>query len=189
MAVTVTIAPGCFDTEDVQEEPDWDAMDDEEYDARFPAEASDHHDGGWEATPQFRVATDTVELAADALLVAAERFMQVGESGTEHTEPQEDWDEDDRGPSITRVTIDDEAAYISADTDDWLSHRMADTMKFILVQEAHRGRGLGRDLGGLQPGQGRARPAVAPQVALRHFVTSSPALASLPLLLARRGRL
>lgn len=133
--MSVTFAPGCFDPAEAVDEPDWDAMDDEEYDARFPVEATGAGEGGWEATPQFRVATHTVELAADALLIAAERFMRVGDSGSEHAESEEDWDEDDRGPSITRVTIDEEAAYISADTDDWLSHRMAETMKFILVQE------------------------------------------------------
>ncbi|WP_322921427.1 hypothetical protein [Nocardioides renjunii] len=93
---------------------------------------------GWEAEPRFRVATDTVELAADALLVAAERFMMVGESGTEHSEDEDFWDEEDRGPSSTAVSVDEEAAYVAADTDAWLSRRMADTMKSILVQELTR---------------------------------------------------
>ncbi len=49
-----------------------------------------------------------------------------------------DWDHEDRTPSITRVSVDDSAAYVSADTSEWLSHEMADTMKLILVQELTR---------------------------------------------------
>lgn len=108
--MAVTFAPGCFDPEAASDEPDWDAMDDEEYEARYPAEASDDGEGGWEATPPFRVATDTVARAADALLVAAERFMRVGDSGSEHPESEEYWDDHDRGPSITPVSVDDGAA-------------------------------------------------------------------------------
>ena len=114
---------------------DWEALSDEEYDARYPTEATGHSADGWEAEPRFCVRTDTVERAADALLVVAERFMRVGDSGTEYGESEElPWDEDPT-PSVVRVSVDDEAAYVSAGTDDWLSHAMADTMKYILVQE------------------------------------------------------
>jgi hypothetical protein len=36
------------------------------------------------------------------------------------------------------VTVDKEAAYVSADTKGWLSHEMAATMKRILVEELSR---------------------------------------------------
>lgn len=123
----VTIAPGCFDV-DEPDDPEWDS----------PEASTGHHDGGWEAEPRFRVVTDSVERAADALLVAAERFMSVGESGRELSD--EDYDADDfddlanRTPSVTHVSVDDEAAYVSA-TISWLSHAMVEKMKYILVQE------------------------------------------------------
>lgn len=106
--MAVTFASGCFDT----------------------------NERGWEAEPRFRVETDTVELAADALLVVAERFMCVGESGTEFGEDDDlPWEDEDFTPRNSRVSIDAEAAYVSADTEAWLSRQMADTMKLILVQE------------------------------------------------------
>lgn len=123
----VTIAPGCFDVNE-PDDPEWDS----------PDATTGQHGGGWEAEPRFRVVTDTVERAADALLVVAERFMDVSESGRELSD--EDYDADDfddeadRTPSVTHVSVDDEAAYVSADT-SWLSHAMAERMKYILVQE------------------------------------------------------
>lgn len=132
--MAVTIAPDCFNADDPVD-PDWESLDDDEYDARYPAEATGHTADGWEAEPNFRVATDSPERAADVLLVVAERFMRVGQSGREYGDSEElPWDEDPT-PSLVRVSVDDEAAYVSANTDDSLSHEMADTMKYILIQE------------------------------------------------------
>lgn len=124
------IAPDCFDV-DAPVDPDWDELDDE----ASPEDATGHYDDGWEAEPRFRVVTETVERAAEALLIAAERFMNIGESGTEHGDGDDFDDEEDRTPSSTRVSIDGEAAYISADTSEWLSHAMVEKMKYILIQE------------------------------------------------------
>ena len=126
--MTVTFAADCYNAEDPIQ-PDWEDIDD-------PAQATGHYDGGWEAEPRFRVVTDAVERAADALLTAAERFMNVGESGTEH-DPSGEMS-DDRTPDMSMVSIDEEAAYIYADTSEWLSHEMAATMKRILVDELTR---------------------------------------------------
>jgi hypothetical protein len=128
--MSVRFAPHCFDRTDPID-PDWEDVED-------PSELTGHQATGWEAEPRFRVETGTVELAADALLIAAERFMRVGESGAETTGDEGTWDDEDRTPSITRVSVDDSAAYISADTSEWLSHEMADTMKLILIQELTR---------------------------------------------------
>ena len=128
--MSVTFTPDCFDAT-APVDPDWEEVED-------PSDLTGHLDGGWEAEPAFRVVTRDVSLAADALLVVAERFMMVGESGTEHGADEEWWDEEDRGPSNARVAVDDDAAYVSANTSDWLSHEMADTMKLILVQELTR---------------------------------------------------
>ena len=127
--MSVEIAADCFDP-DEPVQPDWEDIED-------PAEATGHFEAGWEAEPRFRVVTDTVERAADALLVAATRFMTVGMSGTEYGQSQAP-PPDEQTPSIALVTIDDEAAYIYADTSEWLSHEMAATMKAILVEELTR---------------------------------------------------
>lgn len=70
--MAVTFAPDCFNTDDAVD-PDWGAIPIEEYNSRYPAEATGRSASGWEAEPRFRVETDTVERAADALLVAAKR--------------------------------------------------------------------------------------------------------------------
>ncbi|MGF9754490.1 hypothetical protein AAII07_04760 [Microvirga sp. 0TCS3.31] len=129
--MSVTFAPHCFDPTDPVD-PDWEEVED-------PSEMTGHKATGWEAEPRFRVETGTVELAADALVVAADRFMRVTTSGRELSGTDETWtSEEDRTPSITRVSADDAAAYISADTSEWLSHEMADTMKAVLVEELTR---------------------------------------------------
>lgn len=130
----VEIAPGCFDV-DAPVDPDGDELDDAAADAAYPEGATGHYEDGWEAEPRFRVVTDTVELAAQALLVAAERFMNVGESGTEHGDGDDFDDEEDRTPSSTHVSVDDDAAYVSANTSEWLSHAMVEKLKYILIQE------------------------------------------------------
>lgn len=130
--MVVTIAPGCFDPNSPTD-PDWEDLDDD-FD---PSSLTGHSTDGWEADPQFRVVTASVERAADALLVVADRFMLVGLSGREY-DPAAPVDHDDAAPNITRVHVDDEAAYVSADTKGWLSHEMAETMKRILVEELMR---------------------------------------------------
>lgn len=132
----MTFAPGCYDAND-QLDPDWDGLEDDDFDARYPAESTGHYADGWEAEPRFRVATGTVERAANALLVVANRFMCVGQSGTEHDASQPATS-DDATPGGAWVTTDDEAAYVWADTNEWLSHAMAVTMKRILVEELTR---------------------------------------------------
>lgn len=123
--MTVSFDDDCFRA-DAPVQPDWEELDD-------PSEATGHFDGGWEAEPRFRVVTDNVERAADALLVAASRFMNVGQSGVEHAVPSDT--PEDRTPSLTTVSVDDEAAYVAANTSEWLSHEMAATLKRILVEE------------------------------------------------------
>jgi hypothetical protein len=127
--VTVTFAEDCFNAEDPVD-PDWEEVDD-------PAEMTGHSEDGWEAEPRFRVETESVERAADALLEVADRFMRVGQSGTEYG-PSDAPDPEDFTPSISLVSIDAEAAYVYADTDAWLSHDMAVTMKRILTEELTR---------------------------------------------------
>ncbi|QIK65044.1 hypothetical protein G7072_00670 [Nocardioides sp. HDW12B] len=124
--MSVTFAADCFHAEDPIQ-PDWEDIED-------PAEATGHYEDGWEAEPRFRVVTDTVERAADALLAVADRFMHVGESGTEYESSHAAVPED-RTPSSATVCVDTEAAYVYANTSEWLSHEMAATMKRILVAE------------------------------------------------------
>ena len=126
--MSVTFAPGCYDVDDPVD-PDWDSIEEEDFDA-----LTGHYPGGWEAEPRFRVATETVERAADVLLVVANRFMRVGQSGTEYDAWQAQTDRDPT-PSFAGVSIDHEAAYVWAHTSEWLSHAMAATMKRILWEE------------------------------------------------------
>jgi hypothetical protein len=130
--VAVTFTADCFDP-NAPTDPDWDDTDDD-FD---PSRLTGHHKGGWEADPRFRVVTDTVERAADALLVVADRFMRVGESGTEYppgsTDPGSDYT-----PNSSDVSVDNDAAYVWADTKGGLTHEMAATMKRILVEELAR---------------------------------------------------
>ena len=126
--MTVTIAPDCFDP-DAPVDPDWEDLDD---DVDPTDVMTGHLEGGWEAEPRFRVPTDDPRRTADVLLVVAERFMRVGQSGTEHAAAAP---YDDPGPSIATVAVDAEAAYVAADTSEWLSHEMVATMKRILVEE------------------------------------------------------
>lgn len=131
----VTIDPDCFDPSPPYD-PDPGGFVEDDFD---PSVLTGHYKSGWEADPQFRVVTDTVERAADALLVAAERFMNVGYSGTEHddlTTPR--GDDDEYTPNSAFVRVDSDAAYLTADTKGWLSHEMAATMKRILVEELTR---------------------------------------------------
>jgi hypothetical protein len=130
--MVVTIAPGCFDP-NAPTDPDWEDLD-EDFD---PSSLTGHSKDGWEADPQFRVVTESVERAANALMVVAERFMYVGFSGTEY-DPAGPIDREDYTPNTSRVHVDNEAAYVSADTKGWLSHEMAGTMKRILVEELTR---------------------------------------------------
>jgi hypothetical protein len=130
--MVVTIAQGCSDPNSPTD-PDWeDTADDFD-----PSSLTGHSKYGWEADPQYRVATESVERAADALLIVADRFMCVGSSGTEQ-DPAGPVDHEDHTPNISRVHIDNEAAYVSADTKGWLSHEMAETMKQIVVEELTR---------------------------------------------------
>ena len=130
--MTVTIAEGCFDPNTSVD--DLGFGDDDEFE---PSGMTGHYQGGWEAEPAFRIATGTVERAADALLIAADRFMRVGVSGTEYAVGSA-IDPEDYTPDICLVTVDRDAAYIRADTSEWLSHEMAATMKRILVEEMTR---------------------------------------------------
>lgn len=130
--MAVTFAEDCFDPEGPVDAEDEDLDDDDD-----GTGGTGHYEDGWEAEPRFRVVTDTVERAADALLVVAERLMRVGESGTEH-DLASPTGEDDRTPSVAHVSIDSDAAYVSADTSEWLSHEMAATMKRILADELDR---------------------------------------------------
>lgn len=129
----VDFAPDCFNP-DAPTDPDWEDVDDD-FD---PQTLTGHTAEGWEADPQFRVVTDTVERAADALLVAADRFMRVGLSGTEHDAAGPADPDSDYTPNSSSVSADNEAAYVWADTKGWLSHEMAATMKHILVEELAR---------------------------------------------------
>lgn len=128
----MTFTSDCFDP-DSPTDPDWDDVDDD-FD---PADLTGHHRDGWEADPRFRVATDSVERAADALLVVADRFMNVGHSGNEYVASSAA-DPGDYTPSSSHVSADDEAAYVWADTQGGLTHEMAATMKRILVEELAR---------------------------------------------------
>ena len=129
----VSFAPDCFDPT-APVDPDWEDLDDD-FD---PSTLTGHSREGWEADPRFRVDTETVELAADALLVAADRFMRVGFSGTEHGGDDPGDPGEDYTPNSSSVSADDAAAYLWADTKGGLSHEMAETMKRILVEELTR---------------------------------------------------
>lgn len=131
--MTVTFAADCFDPT-APVDPDWEDLDDD-FD---PQALTGHSQEGWEADPRFRVVTVAVERAADALLVAADRFMNVGISGTEHRAAAPADLDDDYTPNSSSVSADSEAAYVWADTKGGLSHEMAATMKRILVEELTR---------------------------------------------------